>query len=57
VLKGVADVARDDGGVVEEVEEASAVTREEGLFLGALDGGGEVDVVGFFEFLTGLAVG
>ena len=54
VFEGGARVAWDDGGVVEEVEEAAAVAREEDLFLGALDHGGEVDVVGFFELLAGL---
>lgn len=54
VFEGWARVAWDDGGVVEEVEEAAAVAREENLFLGALDHGGEMDVVGFFELLAGL---
>ena len=40
--------------VVEEVKDAAAVAREEDLLLGALDDGGEVDVVGFFQLLTSL---
>ena len=48
VLEGGAGVARHDGGVVEEVEEAAAVAGEQDLFLCALDDGGEVDVVCLF---------
>ena len=54
VLEGGSGVAWDNGGVVEEVEEAAAVAGEENLLLGALDDGGEVDVIGFFQLLTSL---
>ena len=54
VLERGPRVARYDGGVVEEVQDAAAVAGEEDLLLGALDDGGEVDVVGFFQLLTGL---
>ena len=56
MLKRRANVARNDGGVVEEVEEAAPVPREDDLLFSALDGGGEVEVVGFFDFLAGLGV-
>lgn len=55
VGEGLAHIAGDDGCVVEVVEEAAAVFGEDDLFLCAFDGGGEVEVVGFFELLTGLA--
>ena len=54
VLERGPGVAWDHGGVVQEVQDAAAVAREEDLLLGALDDGGEVDVVGFFQLLTSL---
>jgi len=54
VLEGGAGVAWYDWCVVEEVEESSAVAREEHLLLCAFDDGGEVDVVGFLELLASL---
>ena len=45
--------ARNDGRVVEQVDEAASLGCEEDLLLGALDDGGGVQVVGFFEFLAG----
>lgn len=57
VFERGAGVAGNDGGVVEEVEEAAAVAGEDDLLFGALDCGGEVEVVGFFELLAGLLGG
>ena len=54
VLERGPGVAWDDGGVIKEVQDAAAVAGQEDLLLGALDDGGEVDVVGFFQLLTGL---
>ena len=54
MLECWARVTWDNGGVVEEIEEATAVFREKDLFLSALDDGCEMDVVGFFELLAGL---
>ena len=54
VAEGLADVARYDGRVVQAVEEAAPVLGEDDLLLGALDGGGELEVEGFLELLTGL---
>ncbi len=42
VLEGGTGVAGDDGGVVEQIQEAATVAGEHDLLLGALDGGGEV---------------
>ena len=54
VVEGRACVAGDDGGVIEEVEETATVAGEDDLFFSAFDGRGEVEIVGFFEFLAGL---
>ena len=57
VLEGRARVAGDDGRVVEQVQQAPAVARQDGLLLGPLDDGGEVDVVGFLDLLACLGKG
>lgn len=49
-------VARDDGSVVEEVEQTETVAGEDDLLLGALDGGEELGCVGFFKLLTSLVL-
>lgn len=54
VLERGSGVAWYYGGVVKEVKDAAAVAREEDLLLGALDDGGEVDIVGFLQLLTSL---
>lgn len=54
VGEGLAHIAGDDGCVVEVVEQAAAVFGKDDLFLCAFNGGGEVEVVSFFELLTGL---
>lgn len=51
---GRADIAWDDGGVVEELEEAHAMTGQDDLFLGAFDGGEELGIVGLLELLARL---
>lgn len=51
---GLALVSWDDGGTVQELEEAAAVAGQDDLLLGPLDGGEEFGVVGFLELLTGL---
>ena len=56
VLERGSGVAWYYGGVIEEVKDAAAVAREEDLLLGALDDGGKVDVVGFFQLLTSLSL-
>lgn len=43
-----------DGAVIEQLQEAAAVTGEYDLLLGALDGGKKLGVVGLLEFLTSL---
>jgi len=43
-----------DGSVVKEVQDATRVFGKQDLLLGALDGGGQVEVVGFLELLTRL---
>ena len=54
LLKSWANIAGYDGSVVEKVEKTTAMTCEEGLLLGPLDDGGEVEIVCFFELPTGL---
>lgn len=53
VLVRSALLAGHDGRVVQQVDEAAGLGCEEDLLLGALDDGGGVQVVGFFEFLAG----
>jgi hypothetical protein len=52
VVVGRTLLAGNDGRVVEQVDELARLGREQDLLLGALDDGGGVDVVGFFEFLA-----
>ena len=54
MLKSRASVPGHDGGVVQQVEQATPVASEHDLLLGALDMSGEMDVVGFFKLLPGL---
>jgi hypothetical protein len=48
MLERGADVARDNGCVVEEVQKTTTVAGKDDLLLGALDRGGEFGGVGFF---------
>jgi hypothetical protein len=52
--EGRMNVTRYDWGVIDQVQEATGVLREDDLLLSALDGGCEVEVVGFLELLTSL---
>ena len=54
VLERGSGIAWYYGCVVEKVKDTAAMAREEDLLLGALDDGGEVDVVGLFQLLTSL---
>lgn len=49
-----ASVARNDRCVIEEVQKTTAVTGENDLFFGALDGSGELCGVGLLKFLASL---
>jgi hypothetical protein len=40
-----------DRGIVDEIQESTGVFGQDDLFLGALDGGCELKVVGLLEFL------
>ncbi len=54
MLEWCASVAWYHGSVVEEVQYATAMTSEHDLLLGTLDGGGEMEIVGFLELLASL---
>jgi hypothetical protein len=54
VLEDWVCIAWYDRGVVEKVEHAACLLGEDDLFLGALDSGGEVDIVGFLKLLASL---
>ena len=56
VRKWLANVSGNNGRVIEVVEQATTVSGKYDLFLGALDGGSEVQIVSFLELLTGLMV-
>lgn len=47
-------VTRDNGGVVQEMQEAPAVAGQNNLLLCPLDGGEELRVIGLLELLTSL---
>ena len=49
-----ANISRHDGGIVQQVEETAAVAGKEDLFFGALNCGGEVQIICFLEFLSSL---
>lgn len=51
-----ANVAWNNGAVVEEVEDTATMAGEDDLLLGALDGCSEFGGVCFLEFLTSLYV-
>jgi hypothetical protein len=55
VGKRLAHITRHDRGIVEEVQETTAVFGKDDLLLGSFDGGGEVDVVCLLDLLTGLS--
>jgi hypothetical protein len=54
ILEDGVYIAWYDRGVVKEVKHAACLLGEDDLFLGALDSGGEVDIVGFLELLASL---
>jgi hypothetical protein len=53
VREGWVDISRNNGSVVNEVEQLSCVLGEHDLLLGALDDGGGVKVVCLLELLAG----
>jgi hypothetical protein len=53
VGEGGVDITRNDGSVVNEVEQLSCVLGQHDLLLGALDDSGGVKVVGLLELLAG----
>lgn len=53
VREGGVDVSRDNGSVVNEVEQLPCVLGQQDLLLGALDDSGGVKVVGLLELLAG----
>jgi hypothetical protein len=54
VLPWWANIAWNNGSVIEEVEETTAVAGEDDLFLGSFDGGSKFGGVGFLQLLAGL---
>ena len=52
--EGGMNVTRYDRGIIDQVQETTGVLREDNLLLSALDGGCEVEIVGFLELLTSL---
>jgi hypothetical protein len=54
MLENRPGIARHNGGVIEKVKKASAMTCKDDLFLGAFDGGREMQIVCVLELLTGL---
>lgn len=55
VGKGLAHIARHDGSVVEQVQQASAVFGQDELLFRSFDGGREMHIIGLLDLLTGLA--
>jgi hypothetical protein len=53
VCEGRMDISRNNGSVVNKVEQLSCVLGQHDLLLGALDDSGGVKVVGLLELLTG----
>ena len=54
VLVWVSSITRDNWGIIEEIEEATAVTGEDDLFFGTFDRCGELGCVCLLQFLPGL---
>ena len=54
VGKRLTNIARYDRRVVEQVQEASTISGEDYLLLGTFNGGREVQIICFFNFLTSL---
>jgi len=53
VGEGGVDISRDNGSVIDEVEQLSCVLGQQDLLLGALDDSGGVKVVSLLELLAG----
>ena len=47
------DISRDNGSIIDEVEQLSCVLGQQDLLLGALDDSGGVKVVSLLELLAG----
>ena len=54
VLERCANISRNNGGIIEEVEETTTVTGKDDLLLGALDGSCELGGISFLDLLTSL---
>lgn len=52
--KWLALVAGHDGGIIQVVQQSSAIFSEDDLLLGALNSGGEMKIVSLLEFLARL---
>lgn len=50
----LACIARNDGSVVNVVEQATSMASQNGLLLGALNNGRQVDIIGLLQLLTSL---
>jgi hypothetical protein len=47
-------IARHDGSIIKEVQDAARLSCQDDLLFGTLDSGGKVNVVGLFELLARL---
>ena len=52
MLESGTDVSRDDGSIIQEIENSSTMSGEDDLLLCTFDSGRELNVIGLFELLT-----
>jgi hypothetical protein len=50
----LASITRNNRGVIDVVEQATSMASQDGLLLGTLNDGRQVDIIGFLELLPGL---
>jgi hypothetical protein len=55
MVVGPTRITRDNGAVVNEVEQAACMTSENNLFLSTFDDSSSVDVKGFLKLCSGLS--
>jgi hypothetical protein len=56
MLIGTSGIARHNGRVVEELQQATTMLGQNNLLLGTFDGGGELGSISLLELLSGLRI-
>ena len=54
IVVRLASITRNNRGVIDVVEQATSMASQDGLLLGTLNNGRQVDIIGLLELLPGL---